>query len=512
MSAKRKPDSHLKFPSGRSVRRLREDAKALARERGIPVPKALDELAAKNGIAKPWDEALRMLTQAAPVIQIQPAAGGSNAGGYGLVLGHAKGFFRSKPVIATADELCRHTLLVAPTGYGHTTYLEGLFVQAVKQGMPTIFVDDLPSNHMPMVIKDYPKGGGQERPLVIDLSPAETGKPAPASDSFNPFAAGTTEEMLNALIGWQRPRPEQKTSLERAKVMLRAALGVLVEERDRSGRQLSAEVLRASIGTLDNLEMLLDSAVPGGAAHDRLLEYLAGLPGWTTSVLRSRDDEGLAARQMAEEQHAYQRAHISDLLDHLCCQCAHAISSAPSFNLEDAIAARRTIYIRLSDMPGHGNRTDVAKFMFACLYQALVKAMGRWDSTDTYPDSAAVKTLAPYLIILGGYGRYAIDGFARDMRRARRYRLALMYGARGVAELHERSQQEGAMVLANIWRTLAMGWDDRGRPGNNEAPPGWHLLASKRWMELPDNEPGLMVTAQDGKTLAFTAAFPDRTS
>jgi hypothetical protein len=48
----------LKFPSGRSVGNCRNDAKRLARLENIPLHKALDRVAAANGLAQPWARAM----------------------------------------------------------------------------------------------------------------------------------------------------------------------------------------------------------------------------------------------------------------------------------------------------------------------------------------------------------------------------------------------------------------------------------------------------------------------
>ncbi len=58
----------MKFPSGRSVNRCRDDAKVLVKsskttENPVPLHIALDRIAAKNGIASPWYVAIRMLEQ-----------------------------------------------------------------------------------------------------------------------------------------------------------------------------------------------------------------------------------------------------------------------------------------------------------------------------------------------------------------------------------------------------------------------------------------------------------------
>ncbi|MET0116417.1 MAG: hypothetical protein ABW090_03230 [Sedimenticola sp.] len=51
----------LKFPSGRSVKRLKQDAKALSRAENIPLHAALDLVANKNGFKIGWANAIRQL-------------------------------------------------------------------------------------------------------------------------------------------------------------------------------------------------------------------------------------------------------------------------------------------------------------------------------------------------------------------------------------------------------------------------------------------------------------------
>jgi hypothetical protein len=51
----------LKFPSGRSAKRLKQDAKALAKAKNIPLHAALDVVAQQNGMSFGWANALRQL-------------------------------------------------------------------------------------------------------------------------------------------------------------------------------------------------------------------------------------------------------------------------------------------------------------------------------------------------------------------------------------------------------------------------------------------------------------------
>ncbi|MCP5316223.1 MAG: hypothetical protein H6955_21890 [Chromatiaceae bacterium] len=51
----------LKFPSGRSVKRLKQDARALSKAENIPLHAALDVVAQQNGMSSGWANALRQL-------------------------------------------------------------------------------------------------------------------------------------------------------------------------------------------------------------------------------------------------------------------------------------------------------------------------------------------------------------------------------------------------------------------------------------------------------------------
>lgn len=51
----------LIFSSGRSVKRLKQDAKALAKQSGVPLHQALDEIAQLNGAGNNWSQAISAL-------------------------------------------------------------------------------------------------------------------------------------------------------------------------------------------------------------------------------------------------------------------------------------------------------------------------------------------------------------------------------------------------------------------------------------------------------------------
>lgn len=60
----------LKFPSGRNVKRAKQDAKALARSKKIPHHQALDEVAKANGCTSNWEQALASLQTSQPLPRI----------------------------------------------------------------------------------------------------------------------------------------------------------------------------------------------------------------------------------------------------------------------------------------------------------------------------------------------------------------------------------------------------------------------------------------------------------
>ncbi len=55
--------NNLKFPNGRPVKKVKQDAKALKKQLGITLTEALHKCAIQNGIDLPWREALRTLKQ-----------------------------------------------------------------------------------------------------------------------------------------------------------------------------------------------------------------------------------------------------------------------------------------------------------------------------------------------------------------------------------------------------------------------------------------------------------------
>ncbi|WP_321324964.1 hypothetical protein [Thiomicrorhabdus sp.] len=63
------PDT-LKFPSGRTVKRLKQDAKALAKKEQIPLHVALDTVAEENGSLNGWKNAIKTLQKTYPVKSI----------------------------------------------------------------------------------------------------------------------------------------------------------------------------------------------------------------------------------------------------------------------------------------------------------------------------------------------------------------------------------------------------------------------------------------------------------
>ncbi|MCX9113597.1 hypothetical protein OKS80_11890, partial [Aeromonas veronii] len=68
MSNKILPQKILRFPSGRSVKNCRADAKRLAKQHkhnGMTHAKALDIIANENGCSNGWDKAIRQLTLSA---------------------------------------------------------------------------------------------------------------------------------------------------------------------------------------------------------------------------------------------------------------------------------------------------------------------------------------------------------------------------------------------------------------------------------------------------------------
>ncbi|BCL74046.1 hypothetical protein TUMSATVNIG1_60320 (plasmid) [Vibrio nigripulchritudo] len=57
--------SNLKFPSGRSFKQVKKDAKRLRRSQDITLTEALNQCANENGISLPWDQAVEQLKRQA---------------------------------------------------------------------------------------------------------------------------------------------------------------------------------------------------------------------------------------------------------------------------------------------------------------------------------------------------------------------------------------------------------------------------------------------------------------
>lgn len=53
--------NNLLFPNGRPAERVKQDAQALSKAKGIPLNVALDEAAANNGMNKGWNNAINEL-------------------------------------------------------------------------------------------------------------------------------------------------------------------------------------------------------------------------------------------------------------------------------------------------------------------------------------------------------------------------------------------------------------------------------------------------------------------
>lgn len=60
----------LKFPSGRNIKRAKQDARALAKQKDIPLHQALDEIAKINGCASNWSKAIVSLQSNQPLSDI----------------------------------------------------------------------------------------------------------------------------------------------------------------------------------------------------------------------------------------------------------------------------------------------------------------------------------------------------------------------------------------------------------------------------------------------------------
>lgn len=60
----------LKFPSGRTVKRAKQDAKALAKHKNIPLYQALNEVASANGSISNWEQALASIRFRQPLPHI----------------------------------------------------------------------------------------------------------------------------------------------------------------------------------------------------------------------------------------------------------------------------------------------------------------------------------------------------------------------------------------------------------------------------------------------------------
>jgi len=383
-----------------------------------------------------------------------------------------------------------HVLVMGSTGSGKTRFLLALLYQALLIGSGAIYVDGKADNSVfwwvysicrrlnradDLLIINYLTGG---ETILSGENAAVRGNKSILTNTMNPFATGTAEQLRSMVVGLMRESGGDGDMWKgRASSLLAGALRCLSYLRDQGYIQLSVTSIRDSL-PLDNVLRLVhgiynqesvinigentidlaDIEFPDYAIRP-LNKYLLDLPGYSETSVKA--DE---ISPECYKQHGFLTMQLTESLGDLGETYSH-IFNVPigEVDFKDVVFNRRILFVMLPSLERDPDAlANLGKLVVSGVRSALGPALGdkvegaKRDVIDVKPTTS----LVPFLLILDEYGYYSVKGFAVVAAQARSLGVGIVFAGQDYPSFKKGSPEEAASTVANTNIKICMKIED----------------------------------------------------
>ena len=386
----------------------------------------------------------------------------------------------------------RHIFALGTTGSGKTEFLLGLMAQSISWGSGCLVVDGKGTAEFAARVWSLAKRFGREDDVrVINLTgvsgsgdgdpDAPAGSVSVGSNTLNPFATGTADQLTNMVTSLMAPASGDGAMWrDRSVQLVSTIIRAVVELRDRGELMLDVQVIRDHLkfgfpvpGT-GEVDTLPDAAVRKltteasatalyiralrGEFSDATRLALAGffdsLPGFNLSThLSGKDQEAQTAQQ-----YGYLAMQLTKPLGTMADDFAHVFRTAQAeVDMADVVYQRRLLVVLLPALQKAASETRALGKVIIEMTKAMMGAAAGSEivgSRQDIIDSAPTRAASPFLSIFDEVGYYLGEGLDVMAAQARSLGFSIVIGAQDLQAMKGGDPKLGQVadsVIANTF-------------------------------------------------------------
>lgn len=386
----------------------------------------------------------------------------------------------------------RHIFALGTTGSGKTEFLLGLMAQSISWGSGCLVVDGKGTAEFAARVWSLAKRFGREDDVrVINLTgvsgtgdgdpDAPAGSVSGGSNTLNPFATGTADQLTNMVTSLMAPAGGDGAMWrDRSVQLVSTIIRAVVELRDRGELMLDVQTIRdhlkfgspvagqGSVSNLpDNVVKALQSEASATALYIRALRgefsdatrlSLAGffdsLPGFNLKAhLAGKEQEAQTAQQ-----YGYLSMQLTKPLGTMADDFAHVFRTAQAeVDMADVVYQRRILVVLLPALQKAASETrSLGKVIIEMTKSMMGAAAGSEivGSKQDIIDSAPTRSPSPFLSIFDEVGYYLGEGLDVMAAQARSLGFSIVIGAQDLQAMKGGDPKLGQVadsVIANTF-------------------------------------------------------------
>ncbi len=402
------------------------------------------------------------------------------------------------------------------TGSGKTEFLLGLLVQPMMWGSGCLFVDGKGTAEFYARVYSLAKRFGREDDVRLvnftgagpDADPdAPAGSIGAQSNTLNPFARGTHDQLTNMVAGLMGGDDSGGNQMwrDRSVQLVSTLIRTLVEMRDKGEILLDVQTIRSY--------MPLGEGVPGGCGEEQVspsergqaagrakrlnipAEHAAllgriGAETWT-AIKRDSSMTGLYLRSLngdfsdaarlalhgyfdslpgfdrkkmfggkrqgekTEEQHGYLTMQLTKPLGSMSDDFGHIFRTPlADVDMDDVVFNRRILVVLLPALQKASEETrNLGRIIVAMAKSMMGAASGSTvvGSRREIVETAPTRSNSPFIAVFDEAGYYLVKGLDVMAAQARALGFSIVIGAQDIQAMRGESQQTADSVIANTY-------------------------------------------------------------
>lgn len=372
----------------------------------------------------------------------------------------------------------------------NTELLLSMSTQSLMWGSGFIFIDGKGTDEFYTKVYGLARRFGREDDLRVLNFMSSSGDPdavsgglASQSNTMNPFAAGSSDQLLNLIVSLMGDQQGGDMWKGRAVQLVSSLLRVLCELRDRGELLLDVQAVRDYLPLGRGLALGKESKEKflrgEGPLSSREVEALKAKPGMIELYLRALNGEFSDAARLAmkgffdslpgfsiekavsgqeqesktQEQYGYLSMQLTKPLGSMADDYGHIFRTPlGEVDMHDVVLQRRILVVLLPNLQKAADEVaNLGRIVVASMKMMMGFTMGA-TLDGTYKEiveAKATRAPSPCIAVLDECGYYMVSGMDAMAAQARSLGFCLIFGAQDKAAMEKQGKQIADSVAAN---------------------------------------------------------------